>query len=87
MLQNVRILLLSTLHILFILGGEHNTTLKTLLNLALYPTKSNKLIIYSSNIQHFCGYIKQLPSLDDKNNKIRKVVTRKHSRDGTDEDV
>ncbi|KAL4227690.1 Ubiquitin carboxyl-terminal hydrolase 3 [Mactra antiquata] len=40
-----------------------------------------------SNIQHFCGYIKQLPSLEDKNNKIRKVVTRKHSRDGTDEDV
>lgn len=40
-----------------------------------------------SNIQHFCGYIKQLPSLDDKNNKLRKVVSRKHLRDGIDEDV
>ncbi|XP_052796046.1 ubiquitin carboxyl-terminal hydrolase 3-like [Mya arenaria] len=40
-----------------------------------------------SNIQHFCGYIKQLPSLEDKNNKMRKVITRKQSRDGTDKDV
>lgn len=44
-------------------------------------------IMFFSNIQHFCGYIKQLPSLDDKNNKLRKVVTRKHSRDGADEDM
>ncbi|KAH3829706.1 ubiquitin carboxyl-terminal hydrolase 3-like [Dreissena polymorpha] len=40
-----------------------------------------------SNIQHFCGYIKQLPSLEDKNNKIRKVITRKQSRNGEDKDI
>lgn len=39
-----------------------------------------------SNIQHFCGYIKQLPSLEDKNYKIRKVITRKQSWDG-DKDI
>lgn len=30
-----------------------------------------------SNIQQFCGYIKQLPSLEEKVTKVKKIQTRK----------
>ena len=46
-----------------------------------------KLFSRCSNIQHFCGYIKQLPSLEDKNNKVRKIITRKQSKDSADKDL
>jgi len=46
------------------------------------------LFFYSSqisNIQEFCGYIKQLPSLEDKIPKAKKVlVTRKTRFSGDD---
>jgi hypothetical protein len=37
-----------------------------------------------SNIQQFCGYIKQLPSLEEKSTK-KKHITRKASK--TEEDM
>lgn len=40
-----------------------------------------------SNIQHFCGYIKQLPSLEDKAVKIKKYNHAKKSRDLGGEDL
>ena len=53
---------------------------------SLLPTTEKKEIFYifCSNIQQFCGYIKQLPSLDEKSTK-KKHITRKASK--TEEDM
>lgn len=38
-------------------------------------------LLYFSNIQEFCGYIKQLPSLDDKILKAKKIHISRKTRD------
>ncbi|PVD20166.1 hypothetical protein C0Q70_20660 [Pomacea canaliculata] len=47
----------------------------------------NAVLQSLSNIQHFCGYIKQLPSLEDKAVKIKKYNHAKKSRDLGGEDL
>ena len=41
----------------------------------------NAVLQSLSNIQHFCGYIKQLPSLEEKAGKTKKYPVTRKTRD------